>query len=41
MKLIMFYESCKKVFLRHEIREVSYPGVIILAAIMKLNQVLG
>jgi hypothetical protein len=29
------------VFTRYEIKEISYLGVIILAAIMRLNQVLG
>ncbi|WP_052730845.1 transposase [Methanosarcina horonobensis] len=34
-------ESCKKVFPRYEIKEISYLGVMILAAITMLNQVLG
>ena len=34
-------ESCKKVFPRYEIKETSYLGVVMLAAIMRLHEVLG
>ena len=34
-------ESCKKVFPRYEIKETSYLGVVMLAAIMRVNEVLG
>lgn len=40
-RFFSWIESCKKVFPRHEIKEISYLGVIILAAILKLNKVLG
>jgi transposase len=33
--------SCKKVFPRYEIKETSYLGVVMLAAIMRLDEVLG
>jgi hypothetical protein len=31
----------QKVFPKYEIKEISYSGVVILAAIIELNQVLG
>ncbi|AKB56279.1 MULTISPECIES: transposase [Methanosarcina] len=34
-------KSCKKVFPRYEIKEASYLGVIILAVIIRLHEVLG
>jgi hypothetical protein len=34
-------ESCKKVFPGYEIKKTSYLGVVILAAIMILDKVLG
>jgi predicted transcriptional regulator len=40
-RFFSWIESCKKVFPRHEVKEISYLGVVTLAAIMKLNQVLG
>jgi transposase len=40
-RFFSWIESCKKVFPRYEIKEISYLGVIILAAIMRLNKVLG
>ena len=40
-RFFSWIESCKKVFPRYEIKETSYLGVVILAAIMRLNQLLG
>jgi hypothetical protein len=40
-RLFSWIESYKKVFPRYEIKEISYPGVVMLAAIIRLNQVLG
>ena len=34
-------ESCKKVFPRYEIKETSYLGVVMLAAIVRAHEVLG
>jgi hypothetical protein len=34
-------ESCKKVFPRYEIKETSYLGIVMLAAIIRLDEVLG
>jgi hypothetical protein len=34
-------ESCKKVFPRYEIKETSYLGVVMLAAIVRVHEVLG
>jgi hypothetical protein len=34
-------ELCKKVFPRYEIKETSYLGVVMLGAIMRLDEVLG
>ena len=34
-------ESCKKVYPRYEIKETSYLGVVMLAAIMRVHEVLG
>ncbi len=33
--------SCKKVFPRYEIKETSYLGVVMLAAIVRVHEVLG
>lgn len=40
-RFFSWIESCKKVFPRYERKETSYLGVIMLVAIIKLNQVLG
>lgn len=40
-RFFSWIESCKKVFPRYEIKEISYIGVVILAAIMRLSEVLG
>ncbi|MGB9939370.1 transposase [Methanosarcina sp.] len=40
-RFFSWIESCKKVFPRYEIKEISYLGVVMLAAIIRLNQVLG
>ena len=40
-RFFSWIESCKKVFPRYEIKEISYLGVVMLAAIMRLNEVLG
>lgn len=40
-RFFSWIESCNKVFPRYEIKEISYLGVVMLAAIMRLNQVLG
>ena len=40
-RFFSWIESCKKVFPRYEIKEISYLGVVILAAIMRLAEVLG
>lgn len=34
-------ESCKKVFPRYEIKETSYLGVVMLAVIVRVHEVLG
>ena len=34
-------ESCKNVFPRYEIKETSYLGVVMLAAIIRLDELLG
>lgn len=34
-------ESCKKVFPIYEIKETSYLGVVMVAVIIRLNEVLG
>jgi hypothetical protein len=34
-------ESCKKVFPRYEIKETSYLGVVMVAAIIRVNELLG
>jgi hypothetical protein len=34
-------ESCKKVFPRYEIKEISYLGVVMLTAIMRVHELLG
>lgn len=40
-RFFSWIESCKKVFPRYESKEISYLGVVILAAIMRLDEVLG
>jgi transposase len=40
-RFFSWIELCKRVFPRYEIKEISYLGVIMLAAIMKINRVLG
>ncbi len=40
-RFFSWIESCKKVFPRYEIKEISYLGVVMLAAIMRLDEVLG
>ncbi|MGE5457763.1 MAG: hypothetical protein ACM3RX_05360 [Methanococcaceae archaeon] len=40
-RLFSWIKSCKKVFSRYEIKEISYRGVVMLAAIMRLDEVLG
>jgi hypothetical protein len=39
-RFFIWKESCKKVFPRYEIKERSYLGIVILAAIMRLHEVL-
>ena len=40
-RFFSWIESCKKVFPRYEIKETSYLGVVMLAAIMRVHEVLG
>ena len=40
-RFFSWIESCKKVSPKYEIKEMSYLGVVMLAAIIRLNQVLG
>jgi len=40
-RFFSWIESCRKLFSKSEIKEISYPGVVILAVIMKLSRVLG
>ncbi|MDR7665325.1 hypothetical protein RG963_05905 [Methanosarcina sp. Z-7115] len=40
-RFFSWIESCKKVFPRYEIKEISYLGVVMLAVIMILDEVLG
>lgn len=40
-RFFSWIESCKKVFPRHEIKEISYLRGVMVTAIIKLNQVLG
>ena len=40
-RFFSWIESCKKVFPRYEIKEESYLGVVMVAAIIRLNEVLG
>jgi len=40
-RFFSWIESCKKVFPRYEIKEISYLGVVMLAVIMRLHEVLG
>lgn len=40
-RFFSWIESYKKVFPRYEVKEISYLGVVMLAAIVRVNQVLG
>jgi hypothetical protein len=40
-RFLSWIESCKKVFPRYEIKETSYLGIVMLAAIIRLHEVLG
>jgi len=40
-RFFSWMESCKKVFPKYEIKEISYLGVVMLAAIIRLHEVLG
>ena len=40
-RFFSWVESCKKVFPRYEIKETSYLGVVTLAAIIRLDELLG
>ena len=40
-RFFSWIESCKKVFPRYEIKETSYLRVVMVAAIIRLNEVLG
>ena len=40
-RFFSWIESCKKVSPRYEIKETSYLGVVMLAAIMRLDELLG
>jgi hypothetical protein len=40
-RFFSWIESCKKVFPRYEIKEESYLGVVMVAAIIRLHEVLG
>ena len=40
-RLFSWIESCKKVIPRYEIKEESYLGVVMVAAIITLHKVLG
>ena len=40
-RFFSWIESCKKVFPRYEIKETSYLGVVMLAAIIRLDELLG
>ncbi len=40
-RFFSWIESCKKVFPRYEIKEISYLGVVMLAVIVRLDEVLG
>ena len=40
-RFFSWIESCKKVFPRYESKEISHLGVVMLAAIMRLDKVLG
>ena len=40
-RFFSWIESCKKVLPRYEIKEESYLGVVMVAAIIRLNEVLG
>jgi hypothetical protein len=39
-RFLSWIESCKKVFPRYEIKEKSYWGIVMLAAIIRLHEVL-
>jgi transposase len=40
-RFFSWIESCKKVVPRYEIKEMSYLGIVIMAAILRIHQVLG
>ena len=40
-RFFSWIESCKKVYPRYEIKETSYLGVVMVAAIIRLQKVLG
>ncbi|AKB49565.1 putative IS1648 transposase [Methanosarcina barkeri str. Wiesmoor] len=40
-RFFSWIESCKKVFPRYEIKETSYLGVVMVAVIIRLNELLG
>ncbi len=40
-RFFSWIESCKKVFPIYEIKEKSYLGVVMVAAIIRLNELLG
>jgi len=40
-RFFSWIESCKKVIPRYEIKEESYLGVVMVAAIIRLHEVLG
>ena len=40
-RFFSWIESCKKVFPRYEIKETSYLGVVMVAAIIRVNELLG
>ena len=40
-RFLSWIESCKKVIPRYEIKETSYLGIVMVAAIIRLHEVLG
>jgi len=40
-RFFSWIESCKKLFPRYEIKETSYLGVVMVAAIIRVNELLG
>ena len=40
-RFFSWIESCKKVFPRYEIKEASYLGVVMVAAIIRVDELLG